>query len=115
MPIENMQSVASDGPQAGQRILRLKGPLSVHTVFEFQNAVRAETSPSLIVDFSGVPYVDSSGLGALVGVHVSAQRAQRKLLFTGMNAQMNALLEMTRLRGMFSIYPTLEEAQAARA
>jgi len=115
MPIENMQGVVSDGPHAGLRILRLRGPLSLHTVFEFQNLVRAETSPNLIIDFSGVPYVDSSGLGALVGAHVSAQKAQRKISFAAMNTQVTALLDMTRLRGMFSIYPTVEEAQAAAA
>ena len=115
MPIENMQAVASDGPQAGQRILRLKGPLSLHTVFEFQSLVRAETSPNVIIDFSGVPFIDSAGLGALVGAHVSAQKARRKLSFTGMNAQVLALLDMTRLRGMFSIYETVEEAERAPA
>ena len=115
MPTENMQGVVSDGPQAGLRILRLKGPLSLHTVFEFQNLVRAETSPSLIIDFSGVPYVDSAGLGALVGAHVSAQKARRKLSFAGMNTQVTALLDMTRLRGMFSIFSTVEEAQCAAA
>jgi anti-sigma B factor antagonist len=113
MPIENMQVVASDGPHAGQRILRLKGPLSLHTVFEFQNLVRSETSPNLIIDFSGVPFIDSAGLGALVGAHISAQKARRRLSFAGMNTQAIALLEMTRIRGMFSIYPTIEEAENA--
>ncbi len=113
MPIENMQAVASDGPQAGQRILRLKGPLSLHTVFEFQNVVRAETSPNVIIDFSGVPFIDSAGLGALVGAHVSAQKARRKLSFAGMNTQVLALLDMTRIRPMFSIYETVQEAQGA--
>lgn len=115
MPIENMQAVASDGSHAGQRILRLKGPLSLHTVFEFQNLVRSETSPSVIIDFTGVPFIDSAGLGALVGAHVSGQKAGRKLSCTGMNAQVIALLEMTRLRGMFSIYETVEEAERAPA
>jgi anti-sigma B factor antagonist len=115
MPIENMQSVISDGSRAGQRILVLKGPVSLHTVFEFQNLVRAETSPDLIIDFSGVPYIDSAGLGALVGAHISAQKARRKLSFAGMNTQAMALLEMTRIRGMFSIYATVEEAKDAPA
>ena len=73
MALEHLQLVASDGPRAGQRILRMKGPLSIHTVFEFQNVVRMETSPNVILDFSGVPYVDSAGLGAVVGAHLSAQ------------------------------------------
>jgi len=115
MPIENMQAVASDGPHAGQRILHLKGPLSIHTVFEFQNVVRCETSPSLIIDFSGVPFIDSTGLGALVGAHISAQKACRKLSFAAMNTQVLTLLDMTRIRGMFSIYQTVEEAEGAPA
>jgi anti-sigma B factor antagonist len=110
---ENLQAVASDGTRAGQRILHLKGPLSLHTVYEFQNVVRAETSPDVIIDFSGVPYVDSAGLGALVGAHISAQKALRKLSFAAMNAQVITLLEMTRVRQLFTIYSTLPEAEAA--
>jgi len=104
---------ASDGPHAGQRILRMKGPLNLHTVFEFQNQVRAETSPNVIIDFSGVPFIDSAGLGALVGAHISAQKARRKILFAAMNTQVITLLEMTRIRSLFTVYSTLQEAEAA--
>jgi len=113
MALENLQMTAADGPHAGQRILRMKGPLSLHTVFEFQNLVRAETSPNVIIDFSGVPFVDSAGLGALVSAHVSAQKARRKLLFAAMNTQVITLLEMTHIRSLFTVYPTLQEAEAA--
>jgi anti-sigma B factor antagonist len=115
MPIENMQAVVTDGHHAGQRIVRLKGPLSIHTVFEFQNLIRSETAPNIIIDFSGVPFIDSSGLGSLVGAHVSAQKARRKLSLAGLNTQVITLLEMTRIRGMFAIYSTVEEAEAAPA
>src|SRR5579863_8689761 len=113
MTPENMQAIASDGPRAGQRIVQLKGPLSLHTVFEFQNVVRAETSPNVIIDFSGVPYMDSAGLGALVGAHVSAQKALRRLSFVAMNTQVITLLEMTRVRPLFAIYSSLQEAETA--
>jgi anti-anti-sigma factor len=115
MPIDNMQAVVTDGREAGQRIVRLKGPLSIHTVFEFQNLIRSETSPHLIIDFSGVPFVDSSGLGALVGAYISAQKARRRIAFAGMNTQVITLLEMTRIRGMFLIFETVQEAEAAPA
>jgi anti-sigma B factor antagonist len=113
MTVENMQMVATDGTRQGQRILSMKGPLSLHTVFEFQNVVRAESAPNVIIDFSGVPFIDSAGLGALVGAHLSAQKGRRKLLFAGMNTQVIALLDMTRIRSMFAIYPSVEEAEAA--
>jgi anti-sigma B factor antagonist len=113
MTLENLQMIASDGSRAGQRILEMKGPLSLHTVFEFQNVLRAETSPSVIIDFSGVPFIDSAGLGALVGAHISAQKSRRQLYFAGMNTQVITLLEMTRIRSLFTVYPTLQEAEAA--
>jgi anti-sigma B factor antagonist len=115
MTPDNLQAVASDGARHGQRIIRLKGPLSLHTVFDFQGAVRSETSPHLIIDFSDVPFVDSSGLGALVGVQVSAQKSGRTLGFVGMNAQVVTLMEMTKIRALFQIYSTVQEAEAAAA
>ena len=113
MTLENLQMIASDGSRAGQRILQMKGPLSLHTVFEFQNVLRAETSPSVIIDFSGVPFIDSAGLGALVGAHISAQKSRRQLYFAAMNTQVITLLEMTRIRSLFTVYSTLQEAEAA--
>lgn len=115
MTSEKLQIVTSDGSRAGQRIMRLKGPLSLHTVFEFQGAVRSEAAHHLIVDFSDVPFVDSSGLGALVGVQVSAQKSGHLLGLSGLNTQVMALLEMTRIKPLFRIYSTIHEAEAAAA
>ena len=65
MQNENLQIVVSSGNREGQKILRLKGPLNMQNVFGFQAAVRAENSPVVILDFTGVPFIDSAGLGAL--------------------------------------------------
>lgn len=113
MPNEHLQIVASDGHREGQRILTLKGSLNIQTVFSFQTATRAETAPKLILDFSAVPYVDSAGLGALVGAYVAAQRAQRKLAVTGMNTQVKALIDMTHVGTLIKSYGTVQEAEDA--
>jgi anti-sigma B factor antagonist len=110
MVSENIQIVAAAGVRSGAKILQLKGPLNIHTVFEFQDTVRNDPSPILIVDFTGVPYVDSAGLGAMVGAFVSSQRAQRKLAFAGMNTQVKALVEMTHVSQLFHPYATVEDA-----
>jgi anti-sigma B factor antagonist len=115
MPNENIQIVASNGSGPGQRILQVRGPLTIHTLFDFQAAIRAEESPLLIVDFSGVPYMDSAGLGALVGAHVSAQRASRKVAFTGMNERLKALLSMTYVSRLIQPYETVADAERAMA
>jgi anti-sigma B factor antagonist len=113
MAIENIQIVAAPGMRDGQKILRLKGPLNIHTIFEFQTAARAETSPTLIVDFSGVPFIDSAGLGAIVSVQLSSQKANRKLVLVALNSQVKALLDMTHLTQLFRVFPDVHAAEVA--
>ena len=115
MAIENMQIVSATGTREGQKVLRLKGPLNIHTIFEFQTVVRSETSPMVILDFSEVPFIDSSGLGALVGANIAMQKNNRKLALAGMNVQVKALLDMTNVGQFFTAYPTLAAAEAASA
>ena len=113
MPKENIQIVASPGAHDGLKVLHIKGPLTIHTLFDFQEAVRSANSLSLIVDFSGVPFIDSAGLGALVGAHVSAQKAQRKLAIAATNAKVKALMDMTHVSQLFPTFPTIKDAEAA--
>jgi anti-sigma B factor antagonist len=110
---ENLQVVKSDGSRDGQRILHVRGSLNIHTVFNFQEALRSETAPELIIDFSGVPYIDSAGLGALVAAYVGAQKTARKLAFSGMNTQVRTLIDMTHVSKLFKSYPTIKDADAA--
>ncbi len=109
----NLQIDIRPGSAADLKILSLVGSLNIHTIFEFQAATRTETSPKLIVDFTGVTYVDSAGLGALVGAYVAAQRNQRKLAVAGMNTQVKALVDMTHVGTLIKSYPTVQDAEAA--
>jgi len=47
-------------------VLSFHGPLTMENVSPFLNAVRREDAPTMILDFTNVPYLDSSGLGSLV-------------------------------------------------
>lgn len=107
-----MQIVLSPGARDGQRILSLKGPLTIQTTFDFQSAARAETSPALIIDLTDVPYVDSAGLGALVGAQVTTRRANREIAFVGVNARVKALMDMTHVSQIFRMYLTVRDAEA---
>jgi anti-sigma B factor antagonist len=113
MSKENLQVVSEPGARDGQRVVHLKGSLNIHTVFGFQDAMRKENVPELIIDFSGVPYIDSAGLGALVSTYVGTQKAMRKLAFTGMNTQVKALMEMTHVDTLLKTYASVKDAEAA--
>lgn len=114
MQNNTIQIVTTPGPRdSSYKILHLNGPLNIHTIFDFQTALRAEQAPALIIDFSDVPFIDSTGLGALVGAHLAAQRANRKLAFTSMNPQVQALLDMTNVAQFFKTYASVGDAEAA--
>jgi len=111
--MEHLQITTSAGSHEDQKVLALKGSLNIQTVFTFQTATREETASKLILDFSGVSYVDSAGLGALVGAYVAAQRTKRKLAVAGMNTQVKALVDMTQVGTLIKSYLTVQEAEDA--
>ncbi len=70
MPQEPLHIEDVSGTPSGQRMLRLRGPIVLTNFFEFQSMVRGNTSRHLILDLTAVPYIDSAGIGALVGAYV---------------------------------------------
>ena len=88
-------------PQNGPHILRLSGPLILTTLPEFQSRVRVDRSHNLILDLTGVPYVDSAGIGALVGTYVRHQRDENGLSLVGVNDRVRAALEIAHIKQFF--------------
>lgn len=112
---DNLQIIAAQGTHNGLSIIRLKGPLNIRTLFTFHDAVRKEPPPAVILDFSGVSYIDSAGLGALVAANVAGQKAGRKLALAALNKQVLALLEMTHVLQLFQVFPTVHDAEVGVA
>jgi anti-sigma B factor antagonist len=103
------------GVKTGQRILRLTGPIIINNLFDLQARMRANKTRTLILDFSGVPYVDSAGIGTLVGAYVTHQRDGRQLFLVSVSERVLNALKVTRVEQFFSFFPTLGEAQNAIA
>ena len=63
-----MLNIEQDQTQEGYTVCRPVGELDAFTVSQFRQALaEMASSPRLIIDMSGVPFVDSAGLGALIG------------------------------------------------
>jgi anti-anti-sigma factor len=101
------------GKRDGTTILKLVGPLTISTMFGFQNELRAVKSEVLIIDMSKTPYMDSAGLGLIMNAHVSAQDRGGKLLLAGVNDRVKALFEVTKVQGVLKSFPTVEAAEAS--
>ncbi|HET7209726.1 MAG TPA: STAS domain-containing protein [Terriglobales bacterium] len=91
-------------------VLRLRGPLTTENLPPFQNAVRREDSPTLFLDLTDVPYMDSAGLGSLVSAYTSLQKLGRRVILTGVNERVAKLFEITRVEQLFLMFPDLHAA-----
>jgi anti-sigma B factor antagonist len=67
----------------------------------------------LIIDLSGVPYMDSSGVGTLVDMKRRTERDGSAIILVGLQPRVRSVFEITRLDGFFTIVETLEEAREA--
>ncbi len=55
----------------------------------------------LVLDLTDVTYLDSSGLGALVGIYVSARRQECELKLINLNERLKHLFRITQLAKVF--------------
>jgi anti-sigma B factor antagonist len=74
------------------------------------NAVRRESAPTMILDLTGVPYLDSSGLGSLVSACTTCAKAGRRIALTGVNRRVLKVFEITKVEQIFLMFPTLGDA-----
>ena len=68
---------------------------------------------AVILNFTGLEYMNSGGIGLLVTLLVRANRAKQKLLAFGLTEHYRQIFELTRLDEAIGIYATEDEAVAA--
>jgi len=110
-----------EGRAPGTVIFRLSGPLTVRKMFESQSpdAVRnLLVSPSVpgveppklnIFDLTGVPYMDSMGMGMIV----RCQGKGVRLIIAGASPRVRELLKLTKVDTVLPLTATVEEADTA--
>ncbi len=82
------------------------GRITGDTTEQLSNEVRRliPQNREIVVDLSGVDYLDSSGLGALVGLYISARRAGTAVKLVKLNDRIAELLRLTKLATVFEGY-----------
>jgi anti-anti-sigma factor len=67
----------------------------------------------VVIDFTGLEYMNSSGIGMLVTVLVRANRAKQKLMACGLTAHYRQIFALTRLDEAIEIHDDEPAALAA--
>ncbi len=71
------------------------------------------SSKHIVLNLSGVTYIDSGGLGTLVGVYSSARAAGADIKLTGLGQRIRDVLQITKLVTVFEAYDSEQQAVAA--
>lgn len=66
----------------------------------------------IVINFEKVSYLDSSGVGELVGCYTSIRNKEGELRICGMNGRIFSLIKMTSLHSVFSVKDSEAEALA---
>jgi anti-anti-sigma factor len=88
-------------------VLAVSGELDIAGVEEFiaRAAALLEDGRDVDLDLSGVTFIDSSGLGALVRVQKAAGSAGRRLRLSDVPRSVARILELTGLSDLFDERP----------
>jgi anti-sigma B factor antagonist len=98
--------------QDGVAVLRLAGDVDVSQSLAVRDAVGAaiEAGAPVVVDLSGVRFIDSSGIGILVTAH---RRAPEAFAVAGAVEAVRRALELTRTDRILRLFDDVDEAVAA--
>ena len=95
-------------------LLRLEGVIKLGESAEFfaqtLDRALAEEAGHVLVDFSRINYIDSTGIGELVGYLGRFRDRNRKLILINPSDRIRKLLAIAQLDRLFTIYDSLETA-----
>jgi anti-sigma B factor antagonist len=97
----------------GVAVIIPKGKLNMvhaHQLREAVDAAISEGHKRIAVDLAGVDFLDSSGLGALVGSLKAARQADGDLRIASPNEQVALVLQLTNLNRVLTAYASAESA-----
>lgn len=100
----NIKVIAPEGILDGTKAVDFRS-LVDHTVKEDTDVV--------LVDFSNITFMDSSGLGALVLALKTIRGAEKKMCLCSVNEQVKMLFELTSMDRVFDIFSDRETASKA--
>src|SRR5580765_2781523 len=104
--------VALEPRTDGAAVVRLSGRLDLVSAAEVRQVLSRAVSDGrrrLVVDLGDVPFIDSSGLGALIGGLKAARQAGGDLRIARPTEQARLVLQLTNLERVLKPYPTVEE------
>lgn len=88
---------------ADESVIRCSGRITSSTTGQLQKAVRdlIPRTKCVVIDLTDVTYMDSSGLGTIIGVYMTARRQNCGIKLIHLNQRLQELFRITKLSSVF--------------
>ena len=82
-----------------ESVVRCSGKVTLETADELRQAARELLTESqrVVLDFTGVTYLDSSGLGTIIGLMLTSKKSGRQLKLINLTPRVREIFTLTRL------------------
>ncbi|NLC58542.1 MAG: STAS domain-containing protein [Armatimonadetes bacterium] len=100
----------------GVPVIKLEGEVDIYTCPQLKDTIIHlidEGEYHIIIDMEKVPYIDSAGLGVLVGARRRVGEHDGSISIVNPNPSVYKVLEITRLTKIFDVYQDRDAALAA--
>ena len=97
-------------------VVRITGDVTAASEAGLMHAYAAASEDgarAIVLDFGGLAYMNSGGVGLLVTLLIRVQRAGQRLLAAGLDDHYTQILGLTRLDEAIAIHPDVATAVAA--
>jgi anti-sigma B factor antagonist len=105
-------------PRPGCSVIELVGEVTGASEAALSDAFDRASAPevrAVVLDFGGLQYMNSSGIGLLVTLLVRANRNRQRMLAYGLSEHYRQIFELTRLDEAIAIHENEDAALAAAA
>ena len=105
-------------PGGAMSVLDVQGDITADSekvLMDAYNEASTASTRAVVLNFSGLEYMNSGGIGLLVTLLVRANRAKQKLLAFGLTDHYRQIFELTRIDEAIEIFGSEQEALQAVA
>lgn len=95
-------------------IIRIEGAIKSGDEYDLaekmEGYIKPGQAPKFIIDMKKVPFVNSAALGLFVNIHKHVDELKGRMVFAGLNSDIENLMEITKLSSFFEIFKNVDEA-----
>lgn len=109
-------TISKQQPYEGCSVIEVEGEIDIYSSNQLKTTILEEIESGakrVAVVLSNVDYMDSTGLGLLIGAYKSLREKRGSLVVVSPSPRIVRIFEVTGMNKIFDIFPSVDDAFAS--